>query len=297
MAAEDLETDIAVLKQQVFDLAAQIAALGAPAGGFLAAAAPGQIIAEPKPVTAFDVRKVDGVWKMYFPSGCLMCDGVAASGINPGPDGYVAVPQGNVGIGITWIKDKDTKLVGNVVATINQIMASTLTVTEGASAYTIAANFPVATMANNEIRQITSGFVSLSSDTGDAGKGVGVDDVSIEEYENDSDSDAEPVHAIKGWHESNPSTSKLADLLTGSTEDTSRQLLVRNGKGGSIEFIPLGRISKLSGTVSFVGDNRYDVSTHQLQHRIDTLNLATGAITQGTWTMITGGQAVPHSEL
>lgn len=52
----------------------------------------------------------------------------------------------------------------------------------------------------------------------------------------------------------------------------------------------------VTGTVNFVGDMRYDVSTHQLQKRVDTLNLATGAVTEGAWTMITGGQAVPHGE-
>ena len=53
-----------------------------------------------------------------------------------------------------------------------------------------------------------------------------------------------------------------------------------------------------AGTIRFVGDNgiRYDVSTHQLQIRVDTLNIATGAVTEGTWGMITGGQAVPLAE-
>lgn len=60
--------------------------------------------------------------------------------------------------------------------------------------------------------------------------------------------------------------------------------LVQGGGGGG-----------LSGTVSFVGDVKYDVSDHQLKQRIDTLNLATGDVTQGAYTMITGGQAVPLS--
>lgn len=60
--------------------------------------------------------------------------------------------------------------------------------------------------------------------------------------------------------------------------------LVQGGGGGG-----------LSGTVSFVGDVKYDVSDHQLQQRIDILDLATGNVTQGAYTMITGGQAVPLS--
>ena len=52
-----------------------------------------------------------------------------------------------------------------------------------------------------------------------------------------------------------------------------------------------------SGTLKYIGEDgvRYDISTQQLQIRVDTLNFATGATTQGTWKMITGGQAVPHS--
>lgn len=60
--------------------------------------------------------------------------------------------------------------------------------------------------------------------------------------------------------------------------------LVQGGGGGG-----------LSGTVSFVGDVKYDVSDHQLKQRIDTLNLATGVVTPGSYSMITGGQAVPLS--
>ena len=60
--------------------------------------------------------------------------------------------------------------------------------------------------------------------------------------------------------------------------------LVQGGGGGG-----------LSGTVSFVGDVKYDVSDHQLKQRVDTLNLATGAVTLGSYSMITGGQAVPLS--
>ena len=399
MGDYDLETEVAVLKQQVMDLSAQIAALGVPAGGgFLKAPAPGQIVAEPKPVTAFDVRMVDGAWKMYYPAGCLMCDGAAPTGITPDADGYVAVQEGNVGIGITWTKNKETKAVTNVVAKINQTMTSSLTVTEGADAYSISVNFPVALKLNNEIRQVTSGFVSLTSDTGD--DGMGVDNVSIEEYDSDSDSNAEPVHAIKGWHDAEPSASNLGGLLSGESEDTTRQLLVRNGKGGATEFLPIGKVAsakngKLSvkfgtdaavqkfsantdqdstlefakvadtgsyndlkdkptipqpiqpndgklkvqfgtdaatdkfsanqqsnstlqfakvastgsyndltdkpkiptpatGSVSYIVDIRYDVSSQQLQKRIDTLDLASGLVTQGTWTMITGGQAVEH---
>lgn len=301
MGETDLEIEVEFLKQQVAELAAQIAALGAPAGGvFIIDTAPGQIVDEPKPVTAFDVRMIDGAWKMYYPDGCLICDGVAPTGITPDADGYVAVTGGDVGIGVTWTKDKTTKAVSDVVATINQNLSSSLTVTEEGDSYKIEANFPVALKINNEIRQVTSGFVSLASDTSDSSKNVFVDNVSIEEYDDstsDSGSEAEPVHAIKGWHTSEASESKLGDLLTGDEEDTSRQILVRNGKGGAIEFLQIGKVKKPSGTVKFIGDDgiRYDVSTKQIQIRVDSIDLKTLEVTKGDWKMITGGQAVPHS--
>jgi hypothetical protein len=50
-----------------------------------------------------------------------------------------------------------------------------------------------------------------------------------------------------------------------------------------------------SGGFSFVGDIRYDMSSHQIQKRVDTYDFATKQVTQGEWTMIEGGQAVPHS--
>ena len=50
-----------------------------------------------------------------------------------------------------------------------------------------------------------------------------------------------------------------------------------------------------SGTVQFVADVVYDASYHVIQKRVDTLNLATGAITPGQYETITGGQAVPLS--
>ena len=51
----------------------------------------------------------------------------------------------------------------------------------------------------------------------------------------------------------------------------------------------------LTGTVSFVADVRYDTGYHVIQQRIDTLDLATGTVTAGQYTAITGGQAVPLS--
>ena len=53
----------------------------------------------------------------------------------------------------------------------------------------------------------------------------------------------------------------------------------------------------LSGTVKFIGSVQYNLSYKQIQQRVDTLDLATGQVTEGQWSMITGGQAVDHSTL
>ena len=124
---------------------------------------------------------------------------------------------------------------------------------------------------------------------------VPVDDVSVEDHSDDNEDDLR--HAVKGWHDQDASESKLGDLLTGDKEDTSRQILVRNGKGGAIEYLQIGKVEKPSGTVKFIGDDgiRYDVSTKQIQIRVDSIDLKTLEVTKGDWKMITGGQAVPHS--
>lgn len=48
-------------------------------------------------------------------------------------------------------------------------------------------------------------------------------------------------------------------------------------------------------TVEILGDIMYDISDHQLKKRIDTVNLKTGAVVEGNYVMIVGGQATPHT--
>lgn len=54
---------------------------------------------------------------------------------------------------------------------------------------------------------------------------------------------------------------------------------------------------KLSGTVNFIGDMRWNTTTHTLQKRVDSLNMATGAVTQGSWSDITNGGTTPISSI
>lgn len=50
-----------------------------------------------------------------------------------------------------------------------------------------------------------------------------------------------------------------------------------------------------SGVLTFVADVQYDISTHQLQKKMGTLTVATGAVAIGNWEMMNGGQCTPHS--
>lgn len=49
------------------------------------------------------------------------------------------------------------------------------------------------------------------------------------------------------------------------------------------------------GVLTFVADVQYDISTHQLQKKMGTLTVATGAVAIGNWEMMNGGQCTPHS--
>lgn len=103
---------------------------------------------------------------------------------------------------------------------------------------------------------------------------------------------------IKGWETGTPAGSNtLGDILDGNggTGEDAEKVICRQADG-SLIFRQIGNVSGgggLSGTVNFVADVKYDLSYHQLQQRIDTLNLATGQVTQGQYAMITNGQAVP----
>ena len=55
--------------------------------------------------------------------------------------------------------------------------------------------------------------------------------------------------------------------------------------------------SSLSGTVTFVTNVGYNLSTHCLQKQTATLDLATGDVTDNGWTNIINGQCIAHSSI
>ena len=112
---------------------------------------------------------------------------------------------------------------------------------------------------------------------------------------------------IFGWSTQAAEQESLASRLD-STSPAALELVARfSGDNNRLLYIPIGSFFKKSeegeGTVSptanptveIVGDITYDISDHQLKKRIDTVDLRTGAVVQGNWVMIEGGQATPHT--
>lgn len=122
-----------------------------------------------------------------------------------------------------------------------------------------------------------------------------------------STSEAAGKQEIFGWSTQNAEQESLASRLD-STSPAALELVARfSGDHNRLLYIPIGSFFKKSEegegtviptanpTVEIVGDIKYDISDHQLKKRIDTVDLRTGAVVQGNWVMIEGGQATPHS--
>lgn len=164
------------------------------------------------------------------------------------------------------------------------------------------------TPAEHNVRQYVDSAVIISG----AADEVTPDDVSTE-FIPDHSSGTQPDGdegklQIKGWKAGSAASNSIGTILSGNGgTGESAELMICRQSDGTLVFRPIGTVSGggLSGSIHFVGATKYDVSSHQQQERIDTLNLATGAVTygannaalpeNGTFTMITGGQAVPLS--
>lgn len=88
---------------------------------------------------------------------------------------------------------------------------------------------------------------------------------------------------------------ELGNEPVDTTSESSKQLASRGWTNKNF-------VRKRSGTREYVDNVRYDISSMQLQKHVMVENLSTGEIVAKTgdgytdgWTMITGGQAVPHS--
>ena len=84
--------------------------------------------------------------------------------------------------------------------------------------------------------------------------------------------------------------------LTIKQGTTTLGTFTANQSGNTTVTIPTPP-SPPSGTVNFIGDMRWNTTTHTLQKRVDSLNMATGAVTQGSWSDITNGGTTPISSI
>ena len=171
--------------------------------------------------------------------------------------------------------------------TTAELSASAASSSTGNKVYSLT----VATLATDATTGAKSVKQSLSSAVVIGGDTAALDKQSIDENTSDE-------VEIKGWETGTPAcTNSVGDILDGNGgtgEDA--ELLICRQADGTLVYREIGTVTGgggLSGTVSFVADVKYDLSNHQLQQRIDTLNLATGQVTQGQYAMITNGQAVP----
>lgn len=140
---------------------------------------------------------------------------------------------------------------------------------EGALAVPVCAAAVNSTTGERKVRQFVTSAIALG---GEGGGAVAVDDKSIDWREDDEDDDDEPDSTslqIKGWKDQESTAETLADALglndkkedegggddyggvgapvedggdSGGDAGTERQVLVRNGPDGALEYMPLGKI-------------------------------------------------------
>lgn len=160
-----------------------------------------------------------------------------------------------------------------------------------------------------EIKQSVVGALHLGGAGG--GTSVAPDDVSTEFIpappSGTTPDDDEGELQIKGFKTGTPAdTNTVADYLQGvaNIPNGGISLVCRGIANGTrtLFYLPLAALfssSSISGKVSlsFIGDMRWDMSSHTLQKRVDTVNLKTGAVTQGNWAAITNGSTTPISNI
>lgn len=160
-----------------------------------------------------------------------------------------------------------------------------------------------------EINQSLVGALHLGSAGG--GTSVTPDDISTE-FIPDPPSGTSPDGdegqlQIKGFKTGTPAdTNTVTDYLQGvvNIPNGGISLVCRGIIDGTrtLFYLPLAALFSSSsisgnGSLSFIGDMRWDTSSHTLQKRVDSVNLKTGAVTQGNWAAITNGSTTPISNI
>ena len=158
------------------------------------------------------------------------------------------------------------------------------------------------------IKQSVVGAIVMSSG---GGGGVVPDDISTE-FIPDPPSGTQPDGdegklQIKGFKAGAPADQNtFTDYLQGvvNIPNGGIHIVCRGVDNGArtLFYLPLSALfssSSISGNVSlyYLADMQWDTSTHTLQKKVNTVNLKTGAVTQGNWQTITNGNTTPISNI
>ena len=112
---------------------------------------------------------------------------------------------------------------------------------------------------------------------------------------------------IKGFKTGQPANgNSIADMLHGvNTLSHGSSILCREvGSNGRyrLTYVPIAALfsngyAAAHRNLSFVGDVKWDATTHTLQKRVDSVDLRNGEVTQGAWAVIDGGNTTPISSI
>lgn len=257
-----------------------------------------------------------GAWVIWLPDrsklalfgGAFISTITGVTAATKLPGGWYTIDDAQAASTTAYLVITVTEATGAATA---EISVSAGQATTGTAVY----NLLVATMATEaatgakRVKQFVDSAVTLG--TGGGGAAVTPDDISTE-FIPDPPSGTQPDGdegelQIKGFKAGTPAdTNTLADYLQSQANLPSGGIsLVARGVdsgGRQLFYLPLAALfssSGIAGNVSlgFVGDLRWDTSSHTLQKRVDTVNLKTGAVTQGNWETITNGNTTPISNI
>lgn len=267
---------------------------------------------------AADENNGDGAWVIWLPAKARMVilGKVGNAEISSGIAAATTLPTG--WFRLTNVSSTDSQVWLNVwdaTATGGNRGASINYGVEGGLANVIRWSQLVATVSYDSstgaasVKQVLDSVVTFTYDN--AG-GVTPDNISTE-FIPDPPSGTSPDGdegqlQIKGFKTGTPAdTNTITDYLQGVANIPSGGIAlvcrtIDTNQARQIIYIPLAALfssSSIAANVSFtkVGDIQWNPSTHTLQKRVDTVNLKTGAVTQGNWSDITNGNTTPISDI
>lgn len=259
-----------------------------------------------------------GAWCIWLPDRAkLVMRGVdfipSIGGVSAAqnlPGGWYTIDDAQATSTTAYLVVTVVAATGVVSATISAAPGQAVT---GSAVY----NVTVATMTSDaqtgakRVKQFVDSVVEIA-DADQYGNPVTPDDISTE-FIPDPPSGTQPdgdegklqIYGFKAGQPADQNT--LPDYLQGVAQipSTGIMLVCRavGSLGREILYIPLAALDVTQylpdvGSYTFVTDIQYDIETKQLQKKTQTVTVTAQGVAIGQespWTMITGGQATPHS--